>query len=61
MYGPDDTIFLRFIEDEITEQDRTLLRMDRQALHAFSLRFNSPFDGQATEIISPVPGDFFLF
>ena len=60
MYGPDDTIFLRFIEDKMTEQDRTLLRMDRQALHAFSLRFNSPFDGQATEIISPVPGDFFL-
>ena len=60
MYGPDDTIFLRFIEDKMTDQDHTLLRMDRQALHASRLRFVSPFDGRETEIISPVPEDFFL-
>lgn len=60
MYGPDDTIFLRFIEDKMTDQDHALLRMDRQALHASSLRFVSPFDGRETEIISPVPEDFFL-
>ena len=60
MYGPDDTIFLRFIEDKMTNQDHALLRMDRQALHASSLRFVSPFDGRETEIISPVPEDFFL-
>lgn len=60
MYGPDDTVFLRFIEDKMTERDHALLRMERQALHACSLRFISPFDGQETEIISPVPEDFFL-
>ena len=60
MYGPDDTIFLRFIEDKMTDQDHALLRMDRQALHASRLRFVSPFDGRETEIISPVPEDFFL-
>lgn len=60
MYGPDDTIFLRFIEDKMTDQDHALLRMDRQALHASKLRFVSPFDGRETEIISPVPEDFFL-
>lgn len=61
MYGPDDTIFLRFIEDKMTDQDRTLLRMDRQALHAVSLRFISPFDSQEVKLTSPVPEDFFLF
>lgn len=60
MYGPDDTIFLRFIEDKMTNQDHALLRMDRQALHASRLRFVSPFDGRETAIISPVPEDFFL-
>ena len=60
MYGPDDTIFLRFIEDKMTDQDHALLRMDRQALHASRLRFVSPFDGGEMEIISPVPEDFFL-
>lgn len=61
MYGPDDTIFLRFIEDRMTDQDRALLKMDRQALHAVSLRFISPFDGEELTLTSPVPEDFFLF
>ena len=60
MYGPDDTVFLRFIEDRMTVEDRLLLRMDRQALHACSLSFTSPFDGRELLIESPVPEDFFL-
>ena len=39
LYGPDDTIFLRFTEDAITDSDRTALILPTQALHAWRLRF----------------------
>jgi 23S rRNA pseudouridine1911/1915/1917 synthase len=38
------------------------LRMiDRQMLHATSLRFNSPFTGQAIRVEAPLPKDFTLW
>lgn len=60
MYGPDDNIFIRFIEDTMTDADRALLRMDRQALHARELHFISPFDGSPVSLVAPVPDDFLL-
>ena len=60
MYGPDETIFLRFIEDRMTPDDRALLRMERQALHASELEFRSPFDQSRCVFTAPVPADFLL-
>lgn len=60
MYGPDDRIFLRFIGDKMTPGDHALLKMERQALHAVSLHFTSPFNGEEIELHSPLPEDFFL-
>jgi len=60
MYGPDDTVFLRFIGGTDTEEDRALLRMDHQALHAAKLEFTSPFTGEELTLTAAVPEDFLL-
>ncbi len=60
IYGPDDTVFLRFIAGSMTDADRRLLRMERQALHAMSLRFSDPFSGREQEFRSPIPAEFVL-
>ena len=39
LYGPDRTIYARLCEGRMTEADRAVLRLDRQALHAWRLRF----------------------
>lgn len=39
IYGPDETIFLRFLEGRMTEDDHAALCMPRQALHAERLVF----------------------
>ena len=42
LYGPDETIFLRFTEDAMTDADRAALVLPTQALHAWRLRFALP-------------------
>ncbi len=42
MYGPDENIFLRFIDGKMTADDTAKLIYPRQALHAYSLRFTAP-------------------
>ena len=39
LYGPDDTIFLRFTENAMTDSDHAALILPTQALHAWKLRF----------------------
>ena len=46
LYGPDDTIFLRFTEDAMTDSDRAALVLPTQALHAWRLRFRLPGTGE---------------
>jgi 23S rRNA-/tRNA-specific pseudouridylate synthase len=41
LYGPDDSLFLRFTEDRLTVEDRCRLGMDRQALHCAFLSFTA--------------------
>lgn len=57
MYGPDPAIFLRYIDDTMSDADRTLLRLDHQALHAASLCFVSPFTGEEIFLKAPMPDD----
>ncbi|MBO7620251.1 MAG: RluA family pseudouridine synthase [Victivallales bacterium] len=42
LYGVDDGMYLRFVKDALTEEDRRRLRIDRQALHACLLRLPLP-------------------
>ena len=51
MYGLDETIYLRFAKQCMTDEDRHKLRIDRQALHAWRLHF----DGHLFE--APLPPD----
>ncbi len=49
IYGTDETIFLRFIEGTLTEDDKHKLLFDRQALHAYYLAFPSFRTGEKLE------------
>lgn len=40
LYGPDESIFLRFIAGKMTDEDKKALILPRQALHASRLSFN---------------------
>jgi len=55
LYGPDDTIFLRFTEDAMTDADRAALVLPTQALHAWRLRFTVPGSGESVSCESAPP------
>lgn len=57
LYGVDETFFLKFCQDTLTDADRALLRLPRQALHAHSLTFCHPQTGILTELTAPLPQD----
>ncbi|TAN37487.1 MAG: RluA family pseudouridine synthase [Verrucomicrobia bacterium] len=57
LYGHDPAIFVRFCKDELTDEDRARLRMDRQALHAASLRIQHPRTRRMLELEAPLPAD----
>jgi 23S rRNA pseudouridine1911/1915/1917 synthase len=61
LYGPDECVFLRFIEGRLTDQDRTALRMDRHALHARRLVLRHPADDLLRSWRAPLPVDFMDF
>jgi len=55
LYGPDDTIFIRFSEDAMTDADRAALVLPTQALHAWRLRFVLPGTGEDIRCESALP------
>ena len=55
LYGPDETIFLRFTEDAMTDADRAALILPTQALHAWRLRFAVPGTDEAVACESAPP------
>ena len=55
LYGPDDTIFLRFTEDAMTDADRAALVLPTQALHAWRLSFTLPDTDDAIRCESAPP------
>ena len=57
MYGVDPGVFLRFCGDTLTPEDRTRMRMPRQALHAAGLQFRHPRTGCAMSFDLPLPAD----
>jgi RluA family pseudouridine synthase len=57
VYGVDETLFLRFIEDRLTAEDRTRLRLPRQALHAAGLDFPHPIAGRPIRLRSALPAE----
>ena len=57
LYGPDETIYLRFIAGTMTPADRELLRLPRQALHARALEFRHPVTAAVLSLAAPLPPD----
>ncbi|MCJ7604398.1 MAG: RluA family pseudouridine synthase [Desulfobulbaceae bacterium] len=55
LYGVDEQFFLRFQQDRLTAADRQRLRLDRQALHAATLRIRHPISSRELEFCSPLP------
>lgn len=60
IYGRDETIFIRFCERKLTERDRELLELPRQALHSHALTFEHPERGEM-RVESPWPPDLQAF
>lgn len=59
MYGPDETLFLEFIEKGWTERLEAMLPMKRQAIHAARLEFMS--EVYKSVFMAPLPRDMVVF
>ena len=57
IYGVDDTLFLRFREDKLSDSDWERLRMKRQALHAAELTLLHPRHQEPVTYNAPLPDD----
>jgi 23S rRNA pseudouridine955/2504/2580 synthase/23S rRNA pseudouridine1911/1915/1917 synthase len=55
LYGVDEQLFLRFRQGGLTTADQQRLRLDRQALHAATLRLRHPLSGRELEFSSTLP------
>jgi RluA family pseudouridine synthase len=55
IYGPDESIFLRFINDTMTEDDRNKLIIPRQALHSTQVVFTHPVSEKEIKITAHLP------
>lgn len=55
LYGPDERLFARGADGELTEEDHALLELPRHALHAARLAFNHPRTGVRLVVEAPMP------
>lgn len=58
LYGPDETLYLKIRDGELTAADREKLILPRQALHSAELAFNHPRTGERMCFEAPVPQMF---
>ena len=61
LYGPDEVIFIRFINDAMTDEDKNKLILSRQALHSKSITFRHPVSNKNIIINAPLYHDMQLF
>lgn len=54
LYLGGEEVFLRSVQGAMTEEDRRLLVLDRQALHAWKLLVEHPMTGRPLEIEAPL-------
>lgn len=58
LYNGDPKIFMRFKDNEATENDHKLMELPRHALHALAIKFPYPSKDQETFIQTTLPLDF---
>lgn len=61
LYGPDEGLFARGADGELTEADRQVLELDRHALHAAELELDHPMTGARVRVEAPLAGDLAAF
>jgi 23S rRNA pseudouridine1911/1915/1917 synthase len=61
LYGPDENLFARGADGELTDEDRAVLEIERHALHAHRLTLNHPVTGERVTIESDLPPDLAAF
>lgn len=61
LYGPDDGLFARGVDAQLTDEDRALLELPRHALHAAELSLDHPITGERLHIRAPLPADLQAF
>jgi 23S rRNA pseudouridine1911/1915/1917 synthase len=57
LYGPDERMFARAADGELTEEDETALEIGRHALHAAEMRLDHPVTGAALDLRAELPAD----
>jgi 23S rRNA pseudouridine1911/1915/1917 synthase len=57
LYGPDDALFARGADNELTAEDLVALELPRHALHAELLEIDHPVEGRRVRIEAPLPAD----
>ncbi|MBW7859327.1 MAG: hypothetical protein H3C43_13790 [Leptonema sp. (in: Bacteria)] len=55
MYGPDESIYLRQLNDSETKSDQKLLVLPRTALHCSQLQLNHPTTKERLTFTSKLP------
>lgn len=61
LYGPDEQLFIRAADGELTAEDYELLELPRQALHHHVIGFDHPQGGERVTVRSPLPEDLRQF
>jgi 23S rRNA pseudouridine1911/1915/1917 synthase len=61
LYGPDETLFGRGADHELTEEDLARLELPRQALHASELVIDHPETGKRLHLTAPLFDDMVEF
>ena len=61
IYGRDEMIFDRFTRGEMTDTDRAVLHLPRQALHAWKLVVPHPRSGERMSFEAPLEADLRAF
>jgi 23S rRNA pseudouridine1911/1915/1917 synthase len=61
LYGPDEDLFARGADGELTAEDLAVLELPRHALHAELLEIDHPIEPRRVRIESPLPADLAAF
>lgn len=57
IYGADDSIFLEYLEGQISDASREHLVLERHALHSCRLQFHHPYEDRQMVIAASLPDD----
>jgi 23S rRNA pseudouridine1911/1915/1917 synthase len=61
LYGPDDAVFARAADGQMSDEDLVWLELPRHALHAARLELPHPITGAPLAIEAPLPADMVEF